>query len=214
MRSFDQHERLIRAIIAIGSFFSLIVFGFPMVDEIRGLRKERAEFASMHDQFQIAQQRQERLSRIEEALEVQKEDLVGRSMTKADVEGVREHVLTTVRKHAGTLRGLDVNDTGLRPWVVGNDHIHNRNRPGFDDDARYELHTHALRLNVDGGIESLKAIARDILNQTWLVNLDDFEIVPLDDAGDLLSMKLNVSLFGLTEAEPDVELDDQLAMNP
>lgn len=212
MRSLEQHERLIRVIVAIGSFLALVVIGFPMVDEIRGLRKERADFASMHDRFQIAQQRQERLNRIEQALQLQKEDLIERSMTEADIETVREHVLTTVRKHVATLRGLDVNDAGRRPWVVGNDHIHNRTRPGFDEDARYELHTHTLRLNVDGGIESLKAIARDVLNQTWLVNLDDFEIVPLDDVGTLLSMKLNVSLYGLTAAEPETNLDDQLAM--
>ncbi|MCM2371724.1 hypothetical protein [Aporhodopirellula aestuarii] len=205
-----QNDRLIRAIVACGSFLALIVFGYPLVDEGIRLRDDHRALAELERKFESSQERDARLQRIEAKLREQKQQLIQQCVTRNRIPAVRDELITMIRECGGSLRALEIEDEQKRRWGADNDDPRSRRSPDFGNESEFELHSHELSLSVVGPLDSVLKIIRVVDDHHWLLNINSLTLEPIPGGDSVLSLELNMTLFGLLHAP--VSMDDAFAM--
>lgn len=205
-----QNDRLIRAIVACGSFVALIVIGYPLVDEGYRLREDHRALSELEKEFELSQSRDARLHRIETKLHEQKLQLVKQCVNQNRIPAVRDELIAMIRDCGGSLRALEIEDGQKRPWGNQDDDPRVRRSPEFGTESEFELHSHEVALSVVGPLEAVLKIISDVDDHHWLLNIDALTLEPVVGGESVLSLEMNMTLFGLLHAPAPIE--DTFAM--
>jgi hypothetical protein len=203
------NDRLIRGIVAAGSFLALIVIGKPLVDEYTELRASQRELSKLEEEFDTLQSRDARLQRIETTLEKERQQLLDRSTTPDKIQQVRDTVISIVRQSNATLRSLEIEDGQRRRWALQGDDPHNRRLPEMDMESDFELHSHSLTLVADGSLDAVMEVTESINRQRWLMTVESLGLEPADSNKKWIGLELRITLYGLQRAV--IEEDDLIA---
>ncbi|WP_404304709.1 hypothetical protein [Neorhodopirellula lusitana] len=199
------NHRVIQATVAGVSLLVVIVLGLPRFNEGRQLSADLQAFTKLEQEFESTQQRNRRLSRIEQKLHSQKEVLINQNVTPEQISGVRDELIAIVRKHGGSLRLLEIQDGQSRVWGDQGDDPHNRDRPEMGMESEFELHSHTVSLAVTGSLKAALAITRTLSDGYWLVSIETMVLKPRDSTSRIVSLELGLTLFGLTLVPEPVE---------
>ncbi|MFG0267891.1 MAG: hypothetical protein ACF8AM_22470 [Rhodopirellula sp. JB055] len=191
------NDRLIRGIVAAGSFVALIVIGKPLVDEYRELREGQRELSKLEEEFDTQRSRDVRLQRIETTLEEERQQLQERSTTPDKIQQVRDTVISIVRQSNATLRSLEIEDGQRRRWAIQGDDPHNRRLPEMDMESDFELHSHSLTLVADGSLDAVMEVTESINRQRWLMTVESLGLEPTDSNNKWIGLELRITLYGL-----------------
>ncbi|MFG0289818.1 MAG: hypothetical protein ACF8CQ_16680 [Rhodopirellula sp. JB044] len=205
-----QNDRVIRAIVACGSFVALIVIGYPLVDEGLRLREDHRALSKLEKDFEQSQSRDVRLQRIESKLQEQKLQLVKQCVTQTRIPMVRDELITMIRDCGGSLRALDIEDEQKRSWGTEDDDPRSRRSPDFGTESEFNLHSHEVSLSVVGSLEAVLEIVRVVDDHHWLLNINALTLEPVAGGDSVLSLEMNMTLFGLMHAPAGIE--DAFAM--
>ncbi|WP_047813102.1 hypothetical protein [Rhodopirellula islandica] len=203
------NDRLIRGIVAAGSFLALIVIGKPLVDEYRELRAGQRELSKLEEEFDTLQSRDVRLQRIETTLADERQQLLERSTTPDRIQQVRDTVIGIVRQGNATLRSLEIDDGQRRRWASRGDNPHNRRLPEMDMESDFELHSHSLTLVADGSLDAVMEVTEKINRQRWLMTVESLALEPAGSNDKWIGLELRISLYGLQRSV--LEEDDLVA---
>ncbi|WP_233215677.1 hypothetical protein [Rhodopirellula bahusiensis] len=203
------NDRLIRVIVAAGSFLVLIVIGKPLVDEYNELRAGHRELSKLEEEFDTLQSRDVRLRRIETTLKEEREKLLERSTTPDKIQQVRDTVIGIVRQSSATLRSLEIEDGQRRRWAIDNDDPHSRRLPEMDMESDFELHSHSLTLVADGTLDAIMEVTEKINGQKWLMTVETLGLEPAGTNGKWIGLELRITLYGLQRSVR--EKDDLVA---
>lgn len=200
------NDRVIRAIVAGGSLTVLVAFGYPMVDKTKRMQDANRAFVELEKEFQTTQQRNQRLQRIEQTLQIQKNNLTQQNVTPKDISRIRDSIISMVRRNGGRLRSLEIQDGNKRSWAEEGDQPHDRDMPEFGNESEFELHSHALSLSIVGPLDSILGIVRSLKNHHWLMSVETMDLKPHDKTTSDVDLELGMTLFGLEMApEPSEE---------
>ncbi|EMI53178.1 hypothetical protein [Rhodopirellula sallentina] len=205
-----QNDRVIRAIVACGSFVALIVIGYPLVDEGLRLREDHRALSELEKDFEQSQSRDVRLHRIESKLQEQKLQLVKQCVTQSRIPVVRDELITMIRDCGGSLRALEIEDEQKRSWGTEDDDPRSRRSPDFGTESEFNLHSHEVSLSVVGPLEAVLEIVRVVDDHHWLLNINTLTLEPVAGGDSVLSLEMNMTLFGLMHAPAGME--DAFAM--
>ncbi len=204
------NHRVTRAIVAAVSLLLLIVIGIPLVDEGIEIRNEQLAFAELEQEFETIQSRDIRLRRIESKLHDHKIELMNQCVTPARIQLVRDELITMIRDCGGSLRTLEIENGQTRPWAAKDDDPRTRQMPDFGTESEFLLHTHPLSLSVVGSLDAVLNIIEQVNNHHWLMNIDMLSLKPLAGGDSLISLEMNITLYGLMRAPAKTE--EALAM--
>ncbi|MCC9655154.1 hypothetical protein [Rhodopirellula halodulae] len=201
------NDRLIRVIVAAGSFVLLIVIGKPLVDDYRELRAGHRELSELETEFDTLKSRDVRLQRVEATLSQQQTELLNRSTTPEKIQQVRDTMIGIVRQSGATLRSLEIEDGQRRRWAMDNDDPKSRRLPEMDMESDFELHTHSLTLVADGTLDAILEVTGKIHQQQWLMTVETLGMEPSGSNAKWIELELRISLYGLQRS---IREDDEL----
>ncbi|MCC9641097.1 hypothetical protein LOC71_02345 [Rhodopirellula sp. JC740] len=201
------NDRLIRVIVAAGSFVLLIVIGKPLVDDYRELRAGHRELSELETEFDTLKSRDVRLQRVEATLSQQQTELLSRSTTPEKIQQVRDTIIGIVRQSGATLRSLEIEDGQRRRWAMDNDDPKSRRLPEMDMESDFELHTHSLTLVADGTLDAILEVTGKIHQQQWLMTVETLGMEPSGSNAKWIELELRISLYGLQRS---IREDDKL----
>ena len=209
----NRNDRTIRAIVAIGSLVAILAIGIPWVDEYLSLGRDASELTKLRAELMDAQQREERLDRLEANLNDQLTKLSARSIDQESIAEVRDTLIGIIRDAGAQLRNLDVGGGEVRVWAMDNDDPRAATMPLYADESDYELLTHTVDLRADGSLESVRRIMTGILEQGWLMTTNNMKTVPTGVRETPVSFELRIVLYGL-QVRPEEEFEDGFALLP
>ncbi len=201
----NRNNRTTRAIVASGSLLAIIVIGIPWVDEYLRLRRDAAEFVDLESSLVENQSRDLQLSRIESKLSEELESLSVRSIDPTNKNVIRESLMRIVRSAGGRLRRLDIADTETRPWAIEEDDPRHDTMPFYGEESNFVLYTHAVELQADGSLETVRQIVADIGNQGWLMTTKGLTASPTGVRESPVTLAIQLELYGLGPSEKDAE---------
>ena len=208
------NNRTIRTIVATGSLVAIIIMGIPWVDEYLRLSREAAELVDLESQLADSQAQDLQLSRIETKLSTELDALAARSINPDKVDAVREILIEIVRAAGGRVRRLEIADGEVRPWAVENDDPRSGSMPLYGEESGFVLHTHAVELQADGSLETVRKIIAEIGSQDWLLTTKGLTTRPSGVSDSMVSLELKLVLYGLTAKQhqsDDDEFEGELA---
>lgn len=207
----NRNNRATRAIVASLSLLAIIIFAVPWVDEYLRLRSDAAELSELESQFVELRQRNEQLDRIDAKLTSNLDDLSTRSIDPSKTEQVRERIVEIDRRAGGRIRRLEIQAGERRIWAVEGDVALNTTMPIYGEESNFELHTHNIDLRVDGSLQSIKTILRDINDQGWLMTTKGLSITPTTVRESPVRLELQAVLYGLAPREQEQETEEDFA---
>ena len=203
----NPNNRATRAIVASGSLLAIIFMGVPWVDEYLELRRGAAELGELEIKLVEAQQREQRMDRIEAKLTSELERLLAHSFDTTKTEVVREALIKIVRQSGGRLRRLEIAKGETRPWNIEDDDPRLETTPFIGEESRFVLHTHEVELQADGSLESVRQILSSVANHGWLMMTKELTATPTSVRESPVNLERRLVLYGLGPQEREPEED-------
>lgn len=208
----SPRRRLTGAIVASVSLLSVVFFVIPWVDEYIDLKRQAAEMDDLEVKLVNARVQHEKLERIEEKLSRELADFLGRSVDPGNTESVRETLIAMVRGSGAKLRRLEVSDGESRQWAIEGDDARNESTPLYGEPSRFILHLHAIELQADGPIESIKKLLDQIAQTGWFATTRALSLEPTASDGSLVNLELRFVVYGLSPEAESVDDSEQYAL--
>ena len=199
----NRNNRATGAIVASVSLLAIIIFAVPWVDEYLRLRSDEAELVELENRFADLRERNEQFDKIDSKLTSSLKDLTDRSIDPTKTETVRESIVEIVRQAGGRIRRLEIPTGERRNWAIEDDQIQNSTMPIYGEESDFELHTHAVELQVDGSLQSIQTILRNITDQGWLMTTKELTLAPTSVRESPVSLELQLVLYGLAPGQQE-----------
>jgi hypothetical protein len=199
----NRNNRATGAILASISLLVIILFAVPWVDEYLRLRGDAAKLTELENRSAELRERNEQLDRIDKRLTSSLEELSSRSIDPTKTEHVREEIVEIVRKAGGRIRRLEIPNGERRNWAIDGDQVKNGTMPIYAEESEFDLHTHTVELQVDGSLQSIQTILREITNQGWLMTTKELSMAPTSVRESPLSLELRLVLYGLAPRQQE-----------
>jgi len=201
----NRNNRLTGVIVVSASLLMIIVLAFPWVDEYQRLRRGAAQMDQLQSRFAELRRKNEQLDRIEAKLESNLQRLRGSSVDASKTELVRETMVQIVRKAGAQIRQLEIPEAELRPWAISGDDVQSGSMPIYGEPSRFELHTTAVELQVEGSLPSIEQILSNVADQGWLMTTQGLSMTPTSIRESPVRLELQLVLYGLVPREHELE---------
>ncbi|GAG83787.1 unnamed protein product, partial [marine sediment metagenome] len=73
----------------------------------------------------------------------------------------------------------------------------------YTEESEFDLHTHTVELQVDGSLQSIQTILREITNQGWLMTTKELSMAPTSVRESPMSLELRLVLYGLAPRQQE-----------
>ncbi|MEM9826997.1 MAG: hypothetical protein AAF958_10435 [Planctomycetota bacterium] len=189
-----------------------LLMGFvatPAILDTFAIHERRHELSALQDSVMQTRNRKQRLEKRCDAVESKLSVLRERGFVDGEQERVRNHWLEIVRKHGGKIRQMDIGEVMRRPWSGLDDSI---SRDAYLDDsaASFHLHSATFTMSVEGSLDTLRSVLRELVVTPPLSVIESISIAPvLSDSDRRLRLNIELRLYGLTD--DDGSLDDEYA---
>lgn len=186
----------------------IVCVAIPGLFDAVSIQERRHELSDLQEDVVETRSRKQRLERRREDVDRKLQRLSERGFVDGGQERVRNHWLEVIRKRNGKIRQMDVGEVITRPWGGLKDRIKLDVYLDDDPSALFELHSATFSMVVEGSLETVLGVMGDLVDRPPLSVIESISIAPVsNDSNELLQLKIELRLFGLTGQEPSSDDD-------
>ena len=200
LRAVLEHPKRVW-IITIVSLAILLVFAWPAVDTYSAAVSQRTSLlAKLEESEEISG----RLAMYAEQLakkQAQAQTLEAKLLTPAEIEALRNKLVTVIRDAGCTARKIRLSDPISRVWYDDDNPLESRNRNEQDKKSPYKLKTQQLALAITGTLPNVHELLTRLSEFDKFLHTGGFQLKKSVEDGNIVELDIDLIMFDLIKAE-------------